>query len=265
MKKLYLLSFIFFFAACYHKTVPQQRSQTSLIADGKLWSSAFMQVSAEYNALCYQAYNIAKQRVDETLNTAYNQPLAIVTDIDETFLNNSYYAVQRALQNKDYDTRSWYEWTGKSDATPLPGSLNFFNYATQKGITIFYLTNRDEVEREGTLNNLKKFSYPFADNEHLIMRTTTSSKETRRAAIADHYTIFLLIGDNLADFSTLWDKKNIAERAKNVENSREEFGKKFIILPNPNYGGWEDAIYGNSHSLTPTQKDSAIKSVLKPF
>lgn len=265
MKKLYLLSFVFLFGACYQKTVPLATPARSLVADGKLWSAAFMQTAAEYNALCHQAYNIARLRINEALSAHPDQKLAIVTDIDETFLDNSYYAVQRALQNKDYDTRSWYEWTAKGSATPLPGSLDFFNDAASKGVTVFYVTNRDEAERPGTLNNLKKYGYPYADNEHLILRTTTSSKETRRENIAKHYNIVMLLGDNLSDFSALWDKKTVTERANNVETMREEFGKKFIVLPNPNYGGWEDAIYGNSHSLTPAQKDSAIKSVLKPF
>ena len=236
-----------------------------LVVDGKMWSSLFQQKAAEYNALCYQAYNIAKQRIDEALQNHQGKPLAVVTDIDETVLDNSPYAVHRALQRKDYSPDSWYEWTAKGNATPMPGSLDFFNYAMSKGVTVFYITNRDEKERTGTLMNLKKFNYPFSDDEHLILRQATSSKESRRQAVAANYEIVLLLGDNLSDFSTLWDKKPAELRNKNVDDNAQLFGKKFIMLPNANYGGWEDAIYGNQYNLTPSQKDSAIRANLRSY
>lgn len=253
-------------ASCSPVQKSSNTSATSaLVVDGKLWSSLFQQKAAEYNALCYQAYNIAKQRIDESIAAKGSKPLAVITDIDETVLDNSPYAVHNALLGKDYETATWYEWTATESATPLSGSLDFFNYAASKGVTIFYLTNRDEKERTGTLNNLKKYNYPFSDNEHLILRQTTSSKESRRQAVADKFDIILLIGDNLSDFSTLWDKKPAAERNKNVDDNAALFGKKFIMLPNINYGGWEDAIYGNKYNLTPSQKDSAIKANLKGY
>jgi predicted secreted acid phosphatase len=37
------------------------------------------------------------------------------------------------------------------------------------------------------------------------MRKDQSSKETRRKGVADAYDIVLFIGDNLADFSPLFD------------------------------------------------------------
>ncbi|HUN02640.1 MAG TPA: HAD family acid phosphatase, partial [Niabella sp.] len=164
-----------------------------------------------------------------------------------------------------FDAPSWYQWTSKAEALPLPGSLDFFNYAASKGVTVFYLTNRDEVERKVTLENLKKYKYPYSDDSHLILKQSVSSKETRRQAIAENFNIVMLIGDNLSDFSTLWDKKPKNERSKNVELTQSEFGKKYIILPNPNYGGWEDAIYGNMRNLSTAQKDSAIKANLKEY
>ncbi|MFT3902217.1 MAG: 5'-nucleotidase, lipoprotein e(P4) family [Niabella sp.] len=235
-----------------------------LVVDGKLWSSVFQQKAAEYDALCHQAYNIARLQLDNALSQKSDKPLAVVTDIDETILDNSPYAVHQALQGKDYESKTWYEWTGKAIAIPLPGSLGFFKYAAEKGVAVFYVTNRDEVERSATLENLKKFGYPYSVNEHLILRTGPSSKENRRAAIAGKYNIVMLFGDNLADFSTLWDKKTTAERRKNIADNKELFGSKFIVLPNLDYGGWEDALYGNKY-LTSAQKDSAIRANLKGY
>ena len=112
---------------------------------------------------------------------------------------------------------------------------------------------------------MKKVGFPIDNDADLILKTNTSSKESRRLNIAKNYEIVMLLGDNLSDFSTLWDKKTTLERYKNVLDSKEAFGKKFIIIPNISYGGWEDAIYGNKHNLTPTQKDSAVLSNLQSY
>ncbi len=238
------------------------RSPATLVADGKLWSSLFQQRAAEYKALCIQAYNIARLRVDELFPLATTKPKAIVTDIDETFLDNSPYAVHRASQDQDYTIDTWIQWTAKGDADTLAGALSFFNYAAFINFEIFYVTNREEKEREGTLQNLEKFNFPFADNAHLILRQNTSSKELRRQQIARTHEIVLLLGDNLADFSSLFDKKSEKEREQHVQQPAAEFGKKFIVLPNANYGGWEEAIYNNSYNWTAAQKDSIIKRAI---
>lgn len=236
---------------------------SNLVVDGKIWSSVFQQRAGEYKALCEQAYNIARLRLDEALQKPSSKPLAIVTDIDETILDNSPYAVSQALQGKDYEPDSWYEWTDKGIADTLSGALSFFKYAASRNVETFYITNRDEQERKGTLKNLQAFQFPFADGKHLILRQDISSKEERREKVAANYNIILLIGDNLSDFSNLFDKKTEEERNKNTQLLSSEFGKKFIILPNANYGGWEDAIYLNQRNWSPAQKDSLLKSKLR--
>jgi 5'-nucleotidase (lipoprotein e(P4) family) len=240
-------------------------SANNIVADGKLWSSLFEQKAAEYKALCLQAYNIARLRLDAALQQPSSKPRAIITDIDETFLDNSPFSVHQALQGKDYEAAAWAEWTAKAMADTLTGALSFYNYAASRNVEIFYITNRRESEKEGTLKNLQRFHFPLAD-EHLILRKDVSSKEPRRQLVAATHEIVLLLGDNLADFSSLFDgPKTTAERATGVQQLAMEFGKRFIVLPNANYGGWEEAIYGNNFSLSPQQKDSAIKSNLKTY
>jgi 5'-nucleotidase (lipoprotein e(P4) family) len=247
------------------KTVAPFGNTSTLVPDGKLWSSLFQQRAAEYKALCLQAFLLASLRVEEISKQNSSKPKAIITDIDETFLDNSPYAVHRAMQGKDYDQTSWYEWTAKGIADTLTGAHRFFTFAASKNIEIFYITNREESERAGTLKNLQQFNFPFADNQHLILRQSISSKETRRQLVANTHDVVLLLGDNLADFSDLFDKKTEKERAQNVQLLRNEFGKKFIVLPNANYGGWEDAVYQNARHWTAAQKDSIIKAVLKAY
>lgn len=267
MRHLCIIVCLFTLAACAgSKRISTSPSPDDIVPHGKLWSSLFQQKAAEYKALCIQAYNIAQLRLDEALKQTSSKPRAIITDIDETFLDNSPYSVHRALKGLDYDTTSWFDWTAKGIADTLPGALSFFNYAALKNTEVFYITNRKEKERQGTLKNLKHYGFPFADEQHLILRQTSSSKESRRQKVAATHDIVLLIGDNLADFSSLFDnRKTTEERAANVRQLAAEFGKRFIVLPNANYGGWEEAIYGNNFTLTPMQKDSAIKSNLKSY
>lgn len=263
-KHLSILLSIGLLASCKgtQQTTQPASSQSNLVVDGKLWSSLFQQKAAEYQALCLQAFNIARLRIDQALQQTSAKPRAIITDIDETFLDNSPYAVHQALTGKDYEAASWNAWTAKGVADTLAGGWSFFTYAASKDIEVFYVTNRDEQERPGTMANLKRYNFPFADNDHLIMRKDISSKEPRRQQIAAKFDIVLLLGDNLADFSDLFDKKTTAERSSNVLQSAAAFGNRFIVLPNANYGGWEDAIYLNKRDWTPAQKDSLIRQSL---
>ncbi|TDE15381.1 5'-nucleotidase, lipoprotein e(P4) family [Dyadobacter psychrotolerans] len=265
MKKCFILLAVLI-AGCTTAKIPQSPpAAQNITANGKLLASLFQQRAAEYQALCFQAYNLAKIRLDQALLLTHNKPLAIVTDIDETVLDNSPYDVKQSLVGKDYEQKSWEEWTALAKADTVPGARSFLKYASSKGVKIYYLTNRAETERKGTLANLVQKDFPDAVNEQLILKGAVSSKEPRRQAIAEKYDIVMLIGDNLGDFSVLFDKKTSEERAKNTIASASEFGKRFIVLPNPVYGDWENSLYKYNYNFTPAQKDSVIKSVLKSY
>ncbi|MEP6711233.1 MAG: 5'-nucleotidase, lipoprotein e(P4) family [Ferruginibacter sp.] len=266
MRKILIASALFF-CAC-KSTQKMGAAGTSLpqnvSLNGKLFSSLFMQRSAEYRALCLQAYNIAHLRMDNfTSQSAL--PKAIITDIDETILDNSPYAVHQAYKGQEYEAASWYQWTGEAAADTLPGAASLLKYAASKKIEIFYITNREEKERGSTLKNLQRFNLPNADDAHFFPKQTTSSKEERRLNVMKAHEVILLMGDNLADFSKLFDKKNEADRKENTDRSAAEFGNKFIVFPNPNYGDWESSLYNFNYKLTQVQKDSVIKSNLRSY
>jgi 5'-nucleotidase (lipoprotein e(P4) family) len=238
------------------------QTQNSFITDGKLFATVFMQRAAEYHALCLQAYNIARVRLDEALKETSQKPRAIIADIDETVLDNSADEVHRSLQGKHFNLEDWYKWTSMAAADTIPGALSFLNYASSKGVKIFYITNRDEIEKAGTLKNLQKFNFPDANENHLLLRQTTSGKEGRRQQVMMEYNVVLLLGDNLSDFSDLYDKKSVEDRLDATKKQADLFGSRFIVLPNSIYGDWELALY-QYKLLNPAQKDSAVKSWLK--
>ena len=116
-----------------------------------------------------------------------------------------------------------------------------------------------------TLKNLKKFNFTNADNEHLLLKQNVSSKEERKKSITATQTIILLMGDNMNDFSFLFEKKTSDERNKIADGFSAEFGNRFIVLPNSVYGDWESSLYHYNYSLSPAQKDSVIKASIKGY
>lgn len=236
---------------------------------GKVWSSLWQQRSAEYKALCFQAYNLAKMRLNEAIRTEGSKPFAVVTDVDETLLDNSPYDAARADSNLEYTPQTWKAWTAKAVADTVPGAPAFFKYAASKGVTVFYITNRSEEEKAATIKNLQKYGLPNTDDEHVLMRQATSSKESRRQSVLSTYNIVLLCGDNLPDFDALYDspKENPQteqSRMAVTERLKKEFGNRYIVIPNPSYGDWEGTLFNNSGSkLNNAQKDSVMRAKLK--
>ena len=79
------------------------------------------------------------------------------------------------------------------------------------------------------------------------------------------YNVVMLFGDNLNDFTNLFEKKDIATRKTAVDSMREVWGNKFIVLPNSTYGDWENAMYDYNRKLTPAEKDAKRKILLKDY
>ena len=263
MKRFGFILILFVFGCNSSKKLSNTPTTKDFVINGKIFTSVYQQQAAEYGALCLQAYNIAKWQVDNFIHK--EKPPAIITDIDETLLDNSAYEVHQTLAGKDFELPSWYEWTSKSQADTNPGSLSFFQYASSRGIQIFYITNREERERTGTLINLQKFHFPDANNDHLIVRQSTSSKEARRQLISGKFDVVLYLGDNLSDFSSLFDSKSVEERRMNTDKMSQQFGNRFIILPNTVYGDWESSMYKYNYKLSANQIDSIIRSILKRY
>lgn len=225
----------------------------------------YQQTAAEYRALCYQAFNVAKYQLDQNLRImGLQKQQAIVVDIDETMLDNSPYEAKCILENVSYPDY-WDEWMNASNAKPVPGALEFLKYAESKGFEVYFITNRKEKYREQTLKNLKSLDFPFAQNDHLFMKTDESSKKGRRDFVSETRKIILLIGDNLNDFSEVFEKKSVSERFELTDKNQQEFGKRFIVLPNAMYGEWEGALYNYDYSKNDIEKQELRNEHLKKF
>ncbi len=230
-----------------------------------LLATLFQQKAAEKRALSYQAFNMAKFMLDGEMRRAgLTKKLAVVVDIDETVLDNSPFQAKCILENTDYP-KYWDEWCELANAEPLAGSVEFLNYAKSKGVEVFYITNRKIKLFDATIKNLKEKDFPFADKEHLLMKTDKSDKEPRRNIVRKNHEIVLFMGDNLGDFIHVFNNKNIEERFSLTDSLRNEFGRKFILLPNPMYGSWVDELFESNYDLSKEEMKKLFKKHLKDF
>lgn len=235
---------------------------------------AWKQTAAEYEALYHQAYNIARLRFDLALanHNEGDKPLAVITDIDDTILNASNYWGYLINNNQDFfDDDIWDRWVPENQFTAMPGALEFFNYAASQGVEVFYVSSRNQGERtlEYGLANLNSLGFPNVDTDHVTILRDSSNKEPRQHEIEQDYDVILLLGDNLNDFSRKYYVNDIDERASLMEEDRELFGNRFILMPNPTDGHWVSAIFGESEPPANDAnrdifKDAATRSAWQP-
>lgn len=72
-------------------------------------------------------------------------------------------------------------------------------------------------------------------------------------------------GDNLGDFPNGYDKKSNEEINTIVKENKDFFGTKYIMLPNPTYGDFENAVYGYDFKKSPEQKLQDRLNSIKSF
>jgi hypothetical protein len=131
-----------------------------------------------------------------------HKKLAIVFDIDETSLSN-YTAID--ADNFTFGTNSQNEAQNEI-GTAIQPTLDVFNLAKSKGITIFLITGRRENVRQPTEENLAREG--FSGYKQLILRpvgaggTTVDYKAGERAKIEDQgYRIIANVGDQYSDLA----------------------------------------------------------------
>ncbi len=260
MKRIFLALVIGLVAiSCNSK---QETSQDQLL-HATLW----YQQSAEFRALSYQAFNVAKMRIDmDLMMNKGAEKKAVIVDVDETIVDNSPYQANVILENKPFSGSTWKAWVELAQAKALPGAVEFLNYAHSKGYSVFYISNRkQEGELEPTYKNLKALGFPV-EKEFMVFKTTTSSKVSRRQMVTDKgYRIALLMGDAMGDFNGNYKGKTNADQKSQADADHERFGADYIVLPNPMYGKWESATYNNNYKLSEEEKLKARKALLVPI
>jgi 5'-nucleotidase (lipoprotein e(P4) family) len=222
----------------------------------------WFQKAAEYKALCYQAYNIATERLRAAVNTNRTARLAVIMDIDETILDNSPFQGGLVLRDEEYASASWFQWSQAAQAQSIPAATNFVAEAARLGVDVFYISNRKTNELAATIENLNKRNFALVDSRHVLLKG--ESKETRRNLINQNFEIILLVGDNLNDFFDA-EKQSTDARGQRTLELKDSWGTRFIVLPNPMYGDWENALYDYSTTLSPAEKAAIRRRSLRAY
>ncbi len=285
---LLLLSILASFAQSEKK--PAQPPGAPVVGDKEsVLAILYQQHAAEYAALCLQAYNLAKRKVDAAIaNPVLTQgdlPLAVITDLDETALDNSANEVRQFFRDSLYDPAEFNRWIRTMQADTVPGSTEFFNYVdslSQRGpkkIDIYYVSNRDTSMVSFTMTNMKNLGFPQCDDpSHFKFKTTTSSKEGRRQEVLKDHQIVVLLGDNLIDLDAHFDgyQQTPDQRRSQVYSLKDKWGDLYIVLPNADYGDWESYLYYqyrlDHRGIPPSdlkyieeQRKSLLRAPEKPF
>ncbi len=220
---------IFFFLASFYFTF----IYATLPNDVK-----WVRESNEYIALCNQVYANAINKLKGTLspnqyslNILHNN-YAVVMDLDETVLDNSYYQVELYNKKEKYNPDSWDKWVLKEQAGLVPGAYEYIRFLRNNNIQIIFISNRMHKRVEETKNNMKKLGIYSSDDIYLLRIDRADKKTIRRAEIFNSsgrmkdyktFKIIQYLGDAIGDFE--------------VENL-DRFGLDQFVFPNPMYGKW---------------------------
>jgi 5'-nucleotidase (lipoprotein e(P4) family) len=112
---------------------------------------------------------------------------------------------------------------------------------------------------------LEKLGLDKLDTNNFYFRSKEGSKKARREMVSKEHKIIMLFGDNLADFTELFDKKSVENRNKTVDSLQSQFGDIFIVLPNVLYGEWESSLFEYKYDFTEAQKDSIRMNWIKGY
>ncbi len=241
-------------------------SAAAVPADDNLNAVVWSQLAVEHDLIYREVYRDAEERLLEALNDPSWDALpredrtgpvvglapAVVVDVDETVLDTGGYQRYLIRSGREYDDSTWAQWCQKEAAKPLPGALEFARFAQSHGVTIFYLTNRAKDLEQVTLGNLRKVGFPVEkDSQFLGLGTNVpgcmqvgSDKGCRRQLIARRYRVLMMFGDQVGDFVDIV-ANTPAGRAKAVAPYLDWVGERWWVLPNPTYGSWEPAAFGN--------------------
>lgn len=186
------------------------------------------------------------------------KPKAVVLDIDETALLNLGYEADEARRGTGYDEGRWSRWeqTGADKVVAVPGAKAALDAARRLGITVIFNSNRSNANAAQTEAALTHAGLgPAKHGTTLWLKGDDgggSGKDDRRWAIASGYCVIALVGDQLGDFSDLFNAGGLTPSTRRALAASPElaslWGNGWFVLPNPVYG---TALKGGADEIFP--------------
>ena len=268
--------------ACASVAPPAARP-TGPSPDDSLNATAWYQASLERDLIYREVYRAAAAHLDDALadpswdalprgdreTPAEGLPPAIIVDVDETVLDNSAHQVRLIRSGGSFNDASWDAWVQQRAAPALPGAVEFLSGAARQGVTVFYISNRDAAQADATVDNLRRAGFPIAGAQQFLGKGTVvesctaegSDKGCRREQVGRHYRVLMQVGDQVGDFVDI--ASNTREgRAAALAPYADWVGERWWVLPNPVYGSWEPALFGNDWSLSAEARRAAKEAAL---
>lgn len=184
-----------------------------------------------------------------------DKPLAAVFDVDETVLLNLGFEYD-AAGGAAFDEARWTAWeqAGVRKSAAVPGAAAALEALRMMGVTVVFNTNRSSANAVATEQVIAAAGLGTAiHRETLFLKGDDESgsfKDGRRARIAARYCVIAMGGDQLGDFSDLFNRGQTpaARRAAAMTSPiSTKWGAGWFILPNPAYGsalrGTRDEIF----------------------
>lgn len=201
----------------------------------------YQQASAEVRALQRQCYVLATLRLRAAVTDAGGGAgLAVVSDIDETILDNS--AVMAAAMQTEgmfQNLQTWKRWEREGTPHLIPGAAEFFALADDLGVTIFYVSDRFEENKLATIATLSRLALPQVRAEQVLL--FGPPKADRRAAVEQGHRVILHLGDTLHDFDGAFAGAALEDQHRLTEDHADRFGHDWIVFPNAAHGSWMGA------------------------
>lgn len=238
---------------------------------------AWMQTSAEYQAIMSQTFKMAALQLqeavfDESWTAAIEQfgqkglnqlPNAIILDLDETLINTLSYRASLVLNNNKHDEKRFQNWMNIERAPLVPHVMTLIEKAASLGVTVLLIsdrvckpTPRDPCPvKTQTLRMLKRVSIAFPKDQ-MFFRGEYSDwnkdQSSRREFIAKRYRILMIVGDDINQMIPQVSTLPMTARKKLTSQYDEMWGSRWFIVPNPVYGSWLDVLPNDiNKSLNP--------------
>lgn len=184
-----------------------------------------------------------------------DKPFAAVFDVDETVMLNTGYEYHDAKTGKGFDAAAWDAWekTGEGAVGPVPGADHVLGALRTLGVTVIFNTNRSAANADATARAIRAAGLGEAVHGQTLYLSGDdamgSRKDGRRWTISGKYCVIAMGGDQLGDFSDLFNVAGQSVPARRAATMQLPiaglWGNGWFVMPNPVYGsglkgGFED-------------------------
>ncbi|MCU4674337.1 hypothetical protein N7931_01720 [Catenovulum sp. 2E275] len=242
-------------------------SYTVKADDDTIGAIAWVQQSAEYQAIASQTFKNAANQIEEAVfdsdwtaaieqfgHTGMKQlPNAILLDLDDTLISTMPYQAELALDNKPHSDAEFNKWVNTERARLVPHVLELIQKASSLGVTVLLISDRTCLPnprdpcpiKSKTLKMLNRNSLNFPKDQMFFrgeFSDWNQDQSSRRAFIAQRYRILMIIGDDINQMIPKTSNLPASARQKLVSQYDQMWGSRWFLIPNPVYGGWRDTL-----------------------